>query len=151
MTGKKYFFHQIDESQRGKVQFEDGSTIPYESKGNISVTFKNREVLIIPNILYLPDLKTNILSLGKLDDQGCKTILNSSFLTVHEKFGRLLTKTKKTLGYMYKLKININERCNLTEEEISEGWLWNKRFSHHSFYSLQDMIRGNLVKGLPNF
>ena len=57
--------------------------------------------MIIPNVLHLLDLKTNILSLGKLDDQGCKTILNSSFLTVHDKFGRLMTKTKKTRGNMY--------------------------------------------------
>ena len=52
---------------------------------------------------------------------------------------------------MYKLKININESCDLTEEETSEAWLWHKRFCHQSFYTLQDMIRGNLVRGLPHF
>ena len=63
MTGKKSFFHQIDENQKGKVKFGDGSTIPYNRKGNISINFKTYEVMIIPNILYLPDLKPNILSL----------------------------------------------------------------------------------------
>ena len=107
--------------------------------------------MIIPNILYLCDLKTNILSLGKFDDQGCKTILSNGFLTVHNKFGRLLTKTMKAVGNMYKFMININERCNLTKEDASEAWLWHKRLCHESFYTLQDMLRGNLVKGLPNF
>ena len=107
--------------------------------------------MIIPNVLYLPDLKANILSLGKLDDQGCETFLSSSFLTINDKSGRLLTKTKKTSGNMYKLKININESCNLIEEEASEVWLWHKRFCHQSFHTLQDMIRGDLVKGLPQF
>ena len=119
MIGKRTFFHQIDENQKGKVKFGDGSTIPYESKGNIFVSFKTSEVLIIPNVLYLPDLKTNILSLGKLDDQGCKTILSCGFLKIHDKLGILLTKTKKSLGNMYKLKININEKCNLTKEDAS--------------------------------
>ena len=151
MTGKMAFFQNIDENQRERVKFDDGSTIPYEGKGNISVTLKTGEVLIIPNALYLPDLKTNILSLGKLDDQGCKTILSSGFLTVHDKFGRLLTKTKKTSGNMYKMKININESCNLIEEEASEAWLWHKRFYHQSFHTLQDMIKGTLVKVLPQF
>ena len=95
MTGKKSFFHQIDENQRGKVKFRDGSTIPYEGKGNIFVTFKTSEDLIILNVLYLPDLKTNILSLGKLDDQGCKTTLSCGFLTIHDKFRSLLTKQRK--------------------------------------------------------
>ena len=151
MTCKKSFFHKIDENIKGRVKFGDGSMIPYKGKGNVSVTFKTGEVLIIPNVLYLLDLKTNILSLGKLNNQGCKTILNSGFLTIRDKFGRLLTKTKKTSGSMYKMKININERCNLIEEEASEVWLWHKIFSHQSFQTLQDMIRGNLVKGLPQF
>ena len=151
MTRKKVFFDNIDENKKGKVIFGDGSSIPYEGKGGISVTLKTDEVLTIPNVLYLPDLKTNILSLGKLDEQGCKTFLSSGFLTVHDKSGRLLTKTKKTSGNMYKMMININERCNLIEEEASEAWLWHKRFSHQSFYTLQDMIRGDLVKGLPKF
>ena len=123
-TGKKSFFHKIDENQKGRNKFGDGSTIPYEGKGNVSVTFKTSEVLIILNVLYLPELKSNILSIGKLDDQGSKTILSSVFLTLHDKFGRLLTKMKKTLGNMYKLKININENCNLIEGETSEAWLW---------------------------
>ena len=146
MIGKKTFSHQIDENKKGKVKFGNGSTIPYEGKGHIYVTLKIGEVMIILNVLYLCYLKTNILSLGKLDDQGCKTILSNGFLTVHDKFGRLLTKTKKTARNMYKLMININERCNLTKEDASEAWLWHKRFCHQSFYTLQDMIRGNLVK-----
>ena len=150
MIGKKSFFHTIDENIKGRVKFGDGSMIPYEGKGNVSVTFKTGEVLIIPNVLYLPDLKTNILSLGKLDNQGCKTILNRGFLKIRDKFGRLLTKTKKTSGSMYKLKININEKCNLTKEEASEAWLWHRRFCHQSFQTLQDMIIGNLVKANLN-
>ena len=91
MIGKRAFFHNIDENQRGRVKFDDGSTIQYEGKGNISVTLKTAEVLIIPNVLYLTDLKTNILSLRKFDDQGCKTFLSSGFLMSHDKSGRLLT------------------------------------------------------------
>ena len=136
---------------KGRVRFGDGSTIPYEVKGNIYVTLKNGEILLIQNVLYLPDLNTNILSLRKLDDQGCKTSLSNGFLTIHDRAGRLLTKTKKTSGNMYKMNIDINERCNLIKEEENEAWLWHKRFCHHSFYTLQDMIRGDLVKGLPQF
>ena len=58
---------------------------------------------------------------------------------------------QKTSKNMYKMKININERCNLTEEEISEAWLWHKRLCHQSFFTLQNMIRGNFVEGLPIF
>ena len=52
---------------------------------------------------------------------------------------------------MYKMKINIKESCNLIEEEASEAWLWHKRVCHQNFHTLQDMIRGDIVKGLPQF
>ena len=80
MTGKEEFFHNIDDNMKGRVRFDDGSTVPYNGKGDISVTLKNGEILLIRNVLYLPDLKTNILSLGKLDDQGCKTSLEMASL-----------------------------------------------------------------------
>ena len=37
-------------------------------KGDILLILKNNEEMVISNVLYLRDLKTNILSLGKLDD-----------------------------------------------------------------------------------
>ena len=43
-----------------------------KGKGDILIICKDNEEMVISNVLYLPDLKTNILSLGKLDDQGCK-------------------------------------------------------------------------------
>ena len=47
---------------------------------------------------------------------------------VYDKFGRLLTKTKKTKGNMYQLKIDIDERCNLIKKDNSKAWLWHNRF-----------------------
>ena len=47
MIGKKEFFHNIDDNMKGSVRFGDGSTIPYEGKGNVSVTLKNGEILLI--------------------------------------------------------------------------------------------------------
>ena len=72
VTGKKLFFHKIDENQKGKVRFGDRSTILYEGKGDILVTFKNDEEMVILNVLYFLDIKINILSLCKLDDQCFK-------------------------------------------------------------------------------
>ena len=146
--GKKLFFNRIDENQKGNVRFGDRSTIPYEGKGDILVTFKNDEEMFIQNVLCLLYLKTNILSMGKVDDQGCITILSNGFLTIYEKFGRFLTKTMKTKGDINQLKINISEKCNLTEDN-KEPSLRHKRFCDRSFYTLQDIIRWNLVRGLP--
>ena len=63
--------------------------------------FNNNEEIVIPNVLHLLDLKTNMIILRKLDDQGLKTILSHGFLIIYDKFGKLLTKTKKTIGNIF--------------------------------------------------
>ena len=39
----------------------------------------NGERMIFENVFYIPKLKTNILSLGKLDSQGCDIRLRDGF------------------------------------------------------------------------
>ena len=109
MTGLKSFFHSIDEQKTGNVNFRDGSSIKYEGRGTIIVVCKNGEEIELEGVLYLPRLKINFLSLGKLDDQGCKTSLSEGYLTIHDKKGKLLTKTKKTRGNMYQIRLTISE------------------------------------------
>ena len=120
MTGIKSFFHSIHKHKTGNVKFGDGSSIKYEGRGTIIVMCKNGEEIEIKGVLYLPKLKTNILSLGKLDDQGCKMSLSEGYLTTRDKKGKLLTKTKKTRGNMYQIKLSISEACNLTRQH--EVW-----------------------------
>ena len=110
---------------------------------------KNGEVIELEGVLYLPRLKINILSLGKLDDQGCKTSLSEGYLTIHDKKGKLLTKTKKTQGNMYQIRLTISEECNLSRED--EAWLWHGRFYHQSLHTLNSMIKGELVRCLLIF
>ena len=107
MTGMKTFYQSIDESHKGVVRFSDGSSIRYEDKGEVHVECTNGERMIFENVLYIPKLKTNILSLGKINSQGCDIRLRDGFLTLHDGQGRLLTKTPKTRGNTYLLKLNV--------------------------------------------
>ena len=95
MTSIKSFFHSIDKHKTGNVKFGDGSSIKYEGRGTIIVMCKNGEEIELKGVLYLPKLKTNILSLGKLDDQGCNTSLSEGYLTIHDKRENFLPRHRK--------------------------------------------------------
>ena len=110
---------------------------------------KNGEEIELKGVLYLPKLKKNILSLGKLDYQGCKTSLSEGYLTIRGRKGKFLTKTKKTQGNMYQIRLSISEEFNL--KRVDEAWLCHGRFCHQSFHTLDNMIKGKLVRGLPGF
>ncbi|XP_078440880.1 uncharacterized protein LOC144710912 [Wolffia australiana] len=107
MCGKKSYFHTMNEDLKGFVRFGDGSSIKYEGEDDVLVNSKNGDLMRFVNVLFIPNLKTNLSSLGKLDDQGCETNLKNGYLTVHDKKGKQLTKTHKTSGNMYMMKLDI--------------------------------------------
>ena len=96
MTSMKTFYQSLDESHKGVVRFGDGSSIRYEGKGEVHVNCTNGDRMIFENIFYIPKLKTSILSLGKIDSQGCDIRLRDGFLTLYDAEERLLTKNPKT-------------------------------------------------------
>ena len=49
----------------------------------------------LENVLYVPELKYNILSLGQFDKHGCRILMKGGFLTIYAQCGRLLIKVKK--------------------------------------------------------
>ena len=57
--------------------------------------------------------KTNKNKGFKLDDQGCKSNFQDGFISIHERKVRFLTKTFKTSGNIYLMKLNISKQCFL--------------------------------------
>ena len=94
------------------LKFGDGTSIKYEGKGGVHVDCTNGKLMIFENILYKPKLKTNILILGKLDDQGYDMRIRKGCIILHDSKRRLLTKTHKTKGNMYLMKLNITKQCS---------------------------------------
>ncbi|KAJ0522523.1 putative RNA-directed DNA polymerase [Helianthus annuus] len=94
MSGKKEFFTTLDEKVSGQVTFGDGSEIEIKGKGNVTVVSKNGEKKTFCNVFYMPKLKTNLLSLGQLDEGGCKIEIANGMLRLHDQKGRLLMKSR---------------------------------------------------------
>ena len=63
MCGKKELFADLDDSFRTKVKFGDGRFIPVTGKGRILVTLKNGDHRYIYDVFYVPDMKSNLLSM----------------------------------------------------------------------------------------
>ncbi|OIT07305.1 retrovirus-related pol polyprotein from transposon tnt 1-94 [Nicotiana attenuata] len=70
MTGSKSCFSYLNEGFRSKVSFGDCSTVDATGKGDIKIKTKNYFVETISNVLYVPDLKSNLLGVGQLQEKG---------------------------------------------------------------------------------
>ena len=147
MTGGRELICDLNDSYKGTVRFGDGSKISIEGKGKIILNSKDNTHITLKNVLYTPSLKANILSLGRLDEEGYDICLHKGFLTIHDNRGFLLTKVQRSSGRLYPLKLDIIEHCLQISEDRT--WLWHKRYGHLNLASLKIHSSQNLVKGLP--
>ncbi|GJU17375.1 zinc finger, CCHC-type containing protein [Tanacetum coccineum] len=92
MTGTKSHFRDIDESITGRVRFGDGSYVEIKGRGSILLGCRNHEQKIVSDVYYIPNLKSNILSLGQLTEIGCQIIMDGNKLTLYDKNKKLLMK-----------------------------------------------------------
>ena len=49
--------------------------------------------------------------------------------------------------YTIDLSISINLKCQVVSDETC--WLWHRRLGHVSIYLISNLVRKNLVRGLP--
>ncbi|GKA27392.1 zinc finger, CCHC-type containing protein [Tanacetum coccineum] len=80
MTGVREHFKEIDEKVSGKVKFGDGSYIEIKGKGSIIIECDDEKQRIISHVYYIPDLKSNLLSLGQFTEIGCKVVMEDNEL-----------------------------------------------------------------------
>ena len=149
MTGIKSYFNTIDENIRGVIRFGDESSVVYEGKGSISVCDSDGKELNLDGVLFFPTLRVNILSIGKLDDDGYTSTLGGGVLSIFDNRGEVFSKIQKSRGSMYLIELNAPDYCQVTREEQKEVWLWHHRLCHQSFRAIDDMRRAEMVSGLP--
>lgn len=64
MTGDRRYFSRIDSTIIGKVRFGDDSRRDIKRKGTIYFTDMNRDSRKMTDVYFIPNLKSNIISLG---------------------------------------------------------------------------------------
>ncbi|XP_020245040.1 uncharacterized protein LOC109823165 [Asparagus officinalis] len=70
MCGKKELFMEFTEGVYGSVSLRDSSKLPVEGKGKIKIYQKDGKAEYISDVYYIPNMKSNILSIGQLLGKG---------------------------------------------------------------------------------
>ncbi|KAG7588970.1 Zinc finger CCHC-type [Arabidopsis suecica] len=149
MTGVKSFFSELNENIRGKVKFGDGSCVDIGGIGSILFEGKTGEQSLLPDVYFIPELKSNILSLGQATEHGCDIRMRQNYLTLHDPFGRLLIRVLRSPNRLYKISLSIGKPTCLQSKIESETWKWHARLGHISFKTIKAMSNKEMVHGLP--
>ena len=84
MTGCKEKFLELEYDVQGSVKFGDGSNV--EICGQRYVLFEGLtgEHRILTGVYYISRLRNNIISVGKLDENGCKVDIENGVMTIFD-------------------------------------------------------------------
>ncbi|CAH2053168.1 unnamed protein product [Thlaspi arvense] len=71
MTPYEKVFATLDRTHKGKVGLVDGKVIVVEGKGDVRIVMKEGKKKTIDNVLFVPGMIRNVLSLSQMEAQGC--------------------------------------------------------------------------------
>ncbi|GJW43635.1 zinc finger, CCHC-type containing protein [Tanacetum coccineum] len=149
MTGDKEKFRDLNETVQGYVKFGNETRVRIEGKGTIVFQCKNGEHRKLQEVYYIPDLCSNIISLGQLSECGDEIKIKEPFLWVRDKTGRLLMKVQRSPNRLYKIELEEVRSTCLIAQISDPTWLWHARLGHLNFGALKTMSDKNMVEGMP--
>jgi len=157
MCGKCEKFTIVDDSVNGEVRLANQSSTYIKGKGSTTLTaFTNGQEkrVSLNNTLFVPELRTNLLSVGKMCDKGYRVTFDSKMADVTDKNGRIVLKAERHNNGLYFLKTapynksadtalqgNVDESSTATE-------IWHKKMGHLNHRDLAKCIRIGAIKGI---
>ncbi|GAB2293109.1 hypothetical protein Dimus_038245 [Dionaea muscipula] len=148
MSGNKHVFADLDESITVMVSFGDNSQIPVKGKGHIAILLKDGYQEWISDVYFVPQMKSNILSLGHLMEKGIVILMRDNSFVMTAKTGKRIAAVEMSKNRMFLLSINHNMQC-MTVSLNDPTDLWHQRFGHLNLDALNMLSKRELVTGLP--
>ena len=157
MTGCSKLFSSYTPCARNKkIKIADGSFSAIAETGTIHIS----SLLILKNILHVPNLSCNLLSISKLTHENhCVAKFNSSCCEFQEAgSGRTIGTARECGGlYFFEDGTSLNNSVHKTYfESISmssdkEIMLWHYRLGHPSFHYLRHLFPNLFINKTPSF
>ncbi|GJW91074.1 putative ribonuclease H-like domain-containing protein [Tanacetum coccineum] len=156
MTGNRFYLINYEEIDRGFVAFEGNS------KGwKITEKCKIRtSKLDFKDVYFVKELKFNLFSVSQMCDKknsvlftDTECVVLSPDFKLTDESHVLLKVPRKDNMYSVDLKNVVPQgglTCLFAKATPDESNLWHRRLGHVNFKTMNKLVRGNLVRGLPS-
>ena len=86
MTRKKDWFINLNESSKSRVHFADNCILTAEGIRRVAFKRKDGKDIVVEEVLFVPGMKTNLLSLGQLLEKRFFMRMDNNCLKVFDKY-----------------------------------------------------------------
>nr|GEU41303.1 hypothetical protein [Tanacetum cinerariifolium] len=121
---------------------------------------QSRGKLDFDDVYFVKKLKFNLFSVSQMCDKknnvlftNTKCVVLSSDFKLHDENHVLLKVPKENNMYNVDLKNFVPSRdltCLFAKATLDESNLWHRRLGHINFKTMNKLVKGNLVRGLPS-
>eukprot|EP00253_Pinus_taeda_P011151 PITA_11151 len=134
MTGEKELFSDLEEKYL-HIHIEMGDDKKYSATGLGTITFQRELVdpLTLKNVMYVPRLKNNLVTISMLEDRGYDVIFSKGKVFLRHIATGQVKKIGIQVKNLYKLEV---EECASLSEKVERvqsrdvGELWHRRLGH---------------------
>ena len=145
MTHDKNMFVKLNGTHHSKVKIGNGDYIDVKGIGDIAID-SDSGVKIISDVLYVPEIDLNLLSVGQLLEKDFVVVFKDKTCEIFD------TNDIKILSVRMKGKsFPANMQTDLAYPSVADhGQLWHKRLGHYHYSALSLMHKNDLVQNMPS-
>ena len=150
MCSDKKLFRELNDLERPQeVTLGDGHLLEATAEGTVALRTLlpdgNTKKCSLHNVLYVPRLSHNLLSVSKVAEAGKITKFNRCGCEILNGDNEVIAFATKA-GDLYYLEFCRNPQQLNVAEKVSKERLWHRRYGHLSENSLQKLAKGRLVE-----
>lgn len=148
MTVNAHWLSHKSSSDVGEIMVANSKEIKVECKGSLTMHTRAKGTdfdIEVNDVLYVPDLATNLLSVGVITNNGNSIEFDENECWIYnEKHELMVTATK--VNNVYKIN-NIRKTLGLLSAKISDINIWHRRLGHMNHRDMIKMKNG-IVSGI---
>ncbi|KAK4381808.1 Retrovirus-related Pol polyprotein from transposon TNT 1-94 [Sesamum angolense] len=149
MTYNKGAFQTLDESFKTNVKLGDNHIVKVEGKGSVAINTK-KGTRIINNVMYIPNLRTNLFSVGQMMEKGYTLHFGGDSCTIYDNKDKTLqiAEVRMKEYRCFPIHLQYMGRTAMKAQE-DQSWLWHRRLDHFNFQGLKILHQKKMMTDLP--
>ncbi|KAL0326872.1 UNVERIFIED_CONTAM: Retrovirus-related Pol polyprotein from transposon TNT 1-94 [Sesamum angustifolium] len=149
MTYNKGAFQTLDESFKTNVKLGDNHIVKVEGKGLVAINTK-KGTRIINDVMYIPNLRTNLFSVGQMMEKGYALHFGGDSCTIYDNKDKTLkiAEVRMKEHRCFPIHLQYMDRTAMKAQE-DQSWLWHRRLGHFNFQGLKILHQKKMMTDLP--
>lgn len=144
MTMHRDWLTEIKPASVPNIRIANNKVLKVECCGNVCIKVKAKDgstdLIQVKNVLYVPELKTNLLSVSKIIKSGCRVTFNENGCQIYNPSNKLVAKAD-LINETYLLNTANNQEMRaMMARTDDDAFLWHQRMGHLNFTNLCILI-----------